>query len=135
MVILVGGLMALRHGFNRGVLFSTACTAVLVLISLYFDTRNRDAPPDRLERSLALTWLVFRRAVGLGAALCVLAGATLAVLKVPMTPGLLLGLLIALLFAAFCAWVGWYGQGPRRYEYRDDVRQHEANKRRYGWRR
>ena len=86
------------------------------------------AIPISLIASFGLVWLF-----GYTLNTMTLLGMTLAVQKAPLTPGLVAGLVVALLFAGFFGWVGWYGQGPRRYDFKDDVRQHAENKRRYRW--
>jgi hypothetical protein len=133
LLAIVGLLKGLESGFDRGLLFALCGVGVMLAIAVYFENR-RDVEPDRLERTLAGGWLVFRRIVCFGAAFLVVAGMALVAFAAPITAGVVLGLVIAGGFAAFFIWVGLYGQGKQRFLLSDDVRLHEENKRRYRWR-
>jgi hypothetical protein len=94
-----------------------------------------DRPPSKFERIVAFCWLLFRRLVAFSGALLFLFGGVSLLLKVgpfaSVNDGLLGRILLSLpifLLAAFCVWIGVFGQGTHRYHWKDDVDLHNKNK-------
>ena len=90
-----------------------------------------------IQRAAATTWLVVRRVASFAlAAILLTVGVVLvsASVRASLTWQPLLVAMFCFLLAAFCGWIGVFGQGPRRYELQDDIEQHQENKKRFQWR-
>jgi len=109
--------------------------ALFIGIDVYVRARaNR--PPDRLERALALAWLIIRRTLchGMAALMTALAGGMgWAVLDRKAPAGNLLGSLALVVFALICVHWGRFGRGYSTSAL-DDKPVHERRRRRCGWR-
>lgn len=127
-------------GVNGKAVFIFSFVAVMIGISWFFSSRRAKAP-SAFEIAVANTWLIFRRIVcSVGALFFVFAAVMIGFsLFQRAAEQSLMGRLGAafsmLAIAAFCVWVGIFGQGERRSDWRDDVELHRENKRRYHWRR
>jgi hypothetical protein len=118
------------------ILATLALPAALFGIHAWFRSRQ-GAPPGRVERFLATSWLLIRRIVCFGAAgLCVFGavfvvrGAVLGGAGLMTPVGVLLLLSVAGLFFHW----GRYGAGYRRGDLSEDRPVHESRRKRYGWR-
>jgi hypothetical protein len=126
-------------GVNGKTVFIFSFVAVMIGISWFFYSR-RSKPLSTAEIVAANTWLILRRLVGFaGAAFFVFASVMIGFALYQRAAELsfmarLGSALFMLAMAAFCVWVAVFGQGPRRYDWRDDVALHRENKRRYRWR-
>ena len=126
----------LKNGVTGTSIGIVVAFLALAAIPWYFGTRNRSADPSRTERVLATVWVWFRRIAGftvgglmiLGAAFMAFSEA--GVKEGPSRWSVAGGLF---LFGLFLIYFGIIGQGTRRYDWRDDVELHKANKRRYRW--
>ena len=105
--------------------------SVLLGVSYYFGSRKA-LEPTKIEKIAATFWLVFRRFVCFFAAIFFFGAAVLVffsevlIYKFWLSLGLICN-------AAFCIWVGVYGQGWQRGAWKDDVALHKQNKARYKW--
>lgn len=126
-------------GVNGRSVFSFSFVAVMIGISWFFNSRRSKAP-TLVEGAAAYAWLVVRRLVGFAGALffvfaAIMIGFALYQRAVELSFLARLGAAFFMLaMAAFCVWVAVFGQGLRRYDWRDDVALHHENKRRYHWR-
>ena len=126
-------------GVTREAFMIFSLPATLIGIQWFFDSRRRK-PPARFETFSATAWLLFRRLIAfLGASVLAVVAAVMAfdAGQTASQESAFARVGLALLFlvmAAFCAWVGIYGQGENRYAWRDDMERHRENKRRYRWR-
>jgi hypothetical protein len=132
-------MIAREGGINGKVVFVTCFVSVIYGIPWYFYKR-RATFPTKFEIIAATVWLWIRRIVGLVGALFFFAISVITAFGLfPIFPGCDLieriGYAIFLLIVAlFSFWVGIFGQGLRRGEWRDDVELHRENKKRYHWR-
>jgi hypothetical protein len=110
--------------------------ALVAALSLYLMGRDRSKPPTAGERTLATIWLWLRRtlAFSLGGA-CLFGGGYIAFFtraskdfENPVLSGVVLAL-----FGTGIIYMGVFGQGADRFDFRDDLRLHSENKRRYRW--
>lgn len=136
LVALLALLLLLEQGVSLGSIVAVLVVATLAAIPWYFGTRDRSVKPSTLERTLATLWLWFRRIVGIGAgAIFLWAGWGIARSGASdngATSPLLDGAFIALL-GLFCIYIGIFGQGWNRADWRDDIDLYRHNKRRYKW--
>jgi len=124
----------LRAGVNRTSVGIVAGGALILMIPLFFETRDANAEPSRVERVAAGAWLWFRRLLGFGAAALFGFGAIFAATTVEATMQNFGMIAFMLVLAFICGWVGMYGGGRRRGMGREDIQVHEEHKRRYRWR-
>lgn len=127
--------VAKAGGINGAAFFIFCFVAALIGISWFFHSR-RSKPPSALETAAANIWLLIRRLVGFaGALFFVVVAIGNVFLSSEVTLLACIGsAMLFLVLAGFCVWVAIYGQGPHRYELRDDVALHRENKSRYRWR-
>jgi hypothetical protein len=135
-VALVAVFAIARLGFRASTVVAIVVIALLAAVPLYFGTRDRSRPASLGETALATAWLWFRRAVCFTfGTFCVAGGGYLAFSAAgakDFTHPELVGLGIVL-FGMAVIYMGVYGQGTNRADYRDDLRLHAENKRRYRW--
>ena len=134
-MLIASAALLLKSGPTQGALAVLGGLALLMAIPWYFGTRNRAVEASRVERAAATVWVWVRRVAGLLAG-TVLIGAGVAVgsKNAPGQsehPWLIAAVLVVT--GVFCIYVGIVGQGPKRYEFRDDLELHSQNKRRYRW--
>ncbi|MBK6907462.1 MAG: hypothetical protein IPH08_10395 [Rhodocyclaceae bacterium] len=126
----------LNHGLSAETATAIAVVAALAGIPWYFGTRDKTAPAGLVERLLATLWEWFRRFVGFSiGGLCIWVAT-----RIVFSHGGASGLDHPWLFAAglgifgvFLIYFGAVGQGPRRYDWQEDIALHRRNKRRYKW--
>ena len=107
---------------------------VIGLLILYYFKDKQIEEPSKKEKIAAFIWLVFRRTVCFllaipfgGVALNELFNSKLSLYS-------FFNSVFLFLMAAFFVWVGIYGQGWERYQFKDDKALHKKNKERYKWR-
>lgn len=99
----------------------------LAVTALYLQARRKHAEPTKVEQVVARLWLLLRRAVAiiLGVGLLGFAAAARS-----ERPWLAVGIAVLALALFYFAAVG---QGPRRFDWRDDIALHKQNRKRFGW--
>ena len=123
-------------GVNTSTFLVFLLAAGLGAVPWYFETRDRDAPPSLAEIVFATFWLWLRRLVGFGMGSYFLFGAFTTVMSSPQKKSFDDMWLTALALAAggLCfLYLGYFGQGHKRSELRDDICLHAENKKRYRW--
>lgn len=134
-LLLLVVLVLIKAGTSSAGVIAFLSVAVLMTIPWYFGTRDRTKQPSNTEKALASLWMWFRRIVALLLGGPVLFGGFYTMLK-PESDGPLSSWFapwVLILFGLFIVYSGWFGSGPNRYSFRDDINQHKENKRRYGW--
>lgn len=106
--------------------------AVPILISYYFNSRKSKIPSSS-EKIVASVWLLIRRLVCFSAAIFLGGLAILIVIFSDFTFQSFGASFAFIVVSAFCIWVGFYGQGWKRADWKDDVALHNQNKARYKW--
>lgn len=110
--------------------------AALIGVHAYFHSR-RHRPPSKVERGLAMLWLVIRRLLCFSMTLLLWGGAVYMgylVLTRTASPSLLWWCAGLLPFGYIFLHLGLYGAGYKRYDWSEDKSVHAERKRRYGWR-
>jgi len=135
--LILSVLLLVKSGVTSVSLGVLVAFLLLAAIPWYFGTRDRSSPSSRLERVLATMWVWFRRILGVSMGILIFAGGLYALSSEAGAQGLpnrwiAGGLLI--LVGIFLIYFGIFGQGHRRYDWRDDIALHKENKRRYRWR-
>ncbi|WP_139074407.1 hypothetical protein [Xanthomonas bromi] len=118
------------------ILIPFLCVAAMLGVHVYFHSR-RYRPPSRVERGLAMLWLVIRRLLCFSVALSFWGGAVYMgylVLTRAASPSLLWWSAGLLPFGYILLHLGLYGAGHKRYDWNEDKKVHAERKRRYGWR-
>jgi hypothetical protein len=120
----------------RLVMILSIATALLAIPAYFENRRARFRTPSTIERIAARSWLWLRRVVGgLGAALFLLA-AVAGIVSPPSSASTLERLVMPLVMlglVGLCVWIAWVGQGPHRHLWRDDLKLHRDNQKRYRW--
>ena len=124
-------------GFFFILIFLSSCISFV-----WFLSRGHSKAPSTIESGVAFAWLWFRRAVSFsGAALFIVGAVWIPIYGNPLRAGQnlapldkILIVFFLLAMAAFCLWVGVFGQGSNSHDWHDDVALHRENKRRYHWR-
>ncbi|WP_153066902.1 hypothetical protein [Xanthomonas arboricola] len=118
------------------ILIAFLFVAALIGVHAYFHSR-RHLPPSKVERGLAMLWLVIRRLLCFSMALLFWGGAAYMgylVLTRAASPSLLWWSAGLLPFGYIFLHLGLYGAGYKRYDWNEDKSVHAEHKRRYGWR-
>jgi hypothetical protein len=125
----------LKGGTDKGVLYIFLAAAALCAIPWYFGTRDRTKPASLVEKTLATLWVWFRRLIGLTLGGGLIVGGLFMATSSKVVPSLsnFLGALGLAAFGAFVVYLGIFGQGHEKHDFRDDIRLHRENKRRYRW--
>ena len=125
----------LKGGADKGSFYIFFAAAALCAIPWYFGTRDRTKPASVIEKTLATLWVWFRRLIGLTIGGGLIAGGVFTATSSRVAPSLsnLLGALGLAAFGAFVVYLGIFGQGHSQSDFRDDLRLHKENKRRYRW--
>ena len=103
--------------------------AVFFFVPIYLSGCDRTRPPSRFEIIVARCWLWFRRIIGCGTGLLIIAAALYSGARIAnfwMSSG-------CLAFGAYLVYIGWFGQGNNQHRLRDDLDLHRENKKRYDW--
>lgn len=135
-LLLVFAVMAfLKGGADKGTLYIFFAAAALCAIPWYFGTRDRTKPASFIEKTLATLWVWFRRLIGFTIGGGLIAGGFFMATSPVGAQSLsnLLGALGLAAFGAFVVYLGMFGQGHKKHDFRDDIRLHQENKRRYRW--
>lgn len=109
---------------------------ILLAVPLYLGTRNRNKNPSATEQSVALVWLVFRRVLAFAVGGLIVAVGLSALVSPELFPELespRVSGALGIATGVFVLYAGWFGQGGSRYAFRDDLKLHRENKKRYGW--
>lgn len=125
-----------QDGFSSKAITGVVIAAAIAAIPWYFGTRDRSATASPLEVVLATIWVWFRRLIGAVAGSFFLFGAWKAATADTWGDGTGSPWVAAVVlagFGLFSLYVGFVGQGHKRYDWRDDVALHQNNKRRYKW--
>ncbi|MDP3690601.1 hypothetical protein [Bradyrhizobium sp.] len=134
-LLLLAVLALVKAGTSSAAINAFLTVAALMMIPWYFGTRDRTKPPSNPEKIFASLWVWFRRIVALILGGPLLFGGFHTMLK-PASDGPLSSWFapwVLILFGLLILYSGWFGAGPDRYAFRDDIDQHKENKRRYGW--
>lgn len=134
-LIAVSVLIFFRVEASRGAVISFLVLAALMAIPLYFGTRDRNKPPSIVESVIAHLWVWFRRFLGLllGGPMA-FGGIYFLFVANPREPNIpWYGCVLLSLFGFFVLYLGFVGQGTDRNAFRDDIKLHQENKRRYKW--
>lgn len=125
-----------KSGVNSGTFFVLLAAAALGAIPWYFETRDRTKPPSLFETGLATLWVWLRRLVCFTVGGFLMFGAFSTVTLNSDGKSLSDVWLAALALIAgggFFFYLGFFGQGHKQSELRDDILLHSKNKQRYRW--
>jgi hypothetical protein len=136
-ILAFSGILSLLHfGVSWTAVKCATAIAALFAIPLYFEIRRPKAPTPT-ETFLATVWLWIRRTLGtVMAAIFISLSYGSAFGSLSKNSGLggrLMVAVITLIMAIAMIYFAWVGQGPRRGQWKDDIKLHKENKRRYKW--
>jgi hypothetical protein len=125
-----------KGGPNSGTFQVFLAAAALGAIPWYFGTRDRTKPPSFAEKVFATLWVWLRRLLGFTVGGFCIVGAYFMATSNPggkSQSSLWLGSLALAVFGGVVVYLGVFGQGTNKYDFRDDISLHSENKKRYRW--